>query len=70
MRPMNNASLRFKHIIIDRERPKDLRIKAAGDVNHDDFVDIVVASSRGPQSGMSIRCLKVIQRLTHRNIAS
>jgi len=39
--------MRFEHIIIDPESPKNPHIKAAGDINGDGFVDIVVASSDG-----------------------
>jgi len=44
---MTDDPLRFKHVIIDPEGPQNPHIKAVGDVNHDGFIDIVVASSNG-----------------------
>jgi len=39
--------LRFKHVIIDSEGPRNPHVKAVGDVNQDGFIDVVVASSNG-----------------------
>ncbi|MCD6469835.1 VCBS repeat-containing protein [Candidatus Bathyarchaeota archaeon] len=47
LRKTSNGPLRFKHVIIDSEGPRDPHIKAVGDVNQDGFVDVVVASSSG-----------------------
>ena len=44
---MTDDPLRFKHVIIDPEGPQNPHIKAVRDVNHDGFIDIVVASSNG-----------------------
>jgi len=43
----SSPSLRFQHRIIDPEPPSDPHIKAAGDIDGDGNLDVVVASSDG-----------------------
>ena len=43
----DERGVEFKHVVIDREGPRNPHIKTIGDVDADGFVDVVVASSGG-----------------------
>jgi hypothetical protein len=39
--------IKFEHVVIDAEGPRDPHIKAVGDINGDGIAEVVVASSKG-----------------------